>query len=190
MIEIIWKPVVGYEGFYEVSNLGDVRRVETGRVLKKSKSINGYITYHLSKDGEKEYKSGHIIVAEAFLGRKKDDAREVDHINFKRDDNRVVNLQMVSAKENKRRMNEKRKRNNGYCGIKVIDLDSKKIYNSYAEAARDVGTTSVGQIKRNCNGVTSHYRNRHFARYSDYINGTIPKFNGKYKKKASESLWR
>ena len=46
-----WKPIVGYEGYYEVSNTGLVKRVG-GKCLKPKLEKNGYIRYHLSKKGK------------------------------------------------------------------------------------------------------------------------------------------
>ena len=42
-MEEIWKDIEGYEGFYHVSNLGRVKRVTTGRILKGGKNTSGYI---------------------------------------------------------------------------------------------------------------------------------------------------
>lgn len=44
-----WKPVNGYEGIYEVSDLGDIRNVVTGRALKPKIERNGYVRIHLIK---------------------------------------------------------------------------------------------------------------------------------------------
>lgn len=69
-----WRPVVGYEGFYEVSNLGRVRRVgrATGarllRVLKMHPLIHGYLGCHLSKANRTKTAKLHQLVAMAFLG--------------------------------------------------------------------------------------------------------------------------
>lgn len=73
-----WRAVVGYEGYYEVSNLGRVRslsRVTTqghkmiGRVLKHSlNGTGGYAALHLAKDGENKRKKVHVLVLEAFIG--------------------------------------------------------------------------------------------------------------------------
>lgn len=111
----IWKPITGYEGYYEVSDLGRVRRVEslvkTGikhsdyravkcRVLKPHTKRSGYLTVDLSKDNTVKTISIHKIVALTFIP-KEDGKTEVNHKNCNKADNRVVNLEWVTPRENK-----------------------------------------------------------------------------------------
>jgi hypothetical protein len=74
----IWKDIPGYEGLYQVSNLGRVkalpklvgrgRRYHVGeRLLSLRPMKNGYIRIHLDKDGSREYVSVHRLVAKAFI---------------------------------------------------------------------------------------------------------------------------
>lgn len=105
----IWKPVVGYEGFYDVSNLGRVRSVSRryciSRVLKHTYHKNGYPLVFLSRkvvaeDGGVSYKKTvkvHRLVAEAFLGLSE---LTVNHKNGIKDDNRVENLEWISHEDN------------------------------------------------------------------------------------------
>jgi len=78
-MEEVWKPVVGYEGFYEVSNLGRVKRLETRvnsnvggrtvreRILKNIPTYQGYLKVHLCVDNKRIKKNVHRLVAEAFI---------------------------------------------------------------------------------------------------------------------------
>lgn len=62
----IWKDILGYEGLYQVSNLGNVRR--DGRLLKPSiRKRDGYAEVQLSKNNKKVSKRVHRLVAEAFI---------------------------------------------------------------------------------------------------------------------------
>lgn len=69
-----WLPVVGYEGFYEVSDQGNVRRVmatagaQVGRVLKATPSKKGYLRVTLHRDGERKDYWVHRLVLLAFVG--------------------------------------------------------------------------------------------------------------------------
>jgi hypothetical protein len=77
-----WLPVVGYEGFYEVSSLGRVRSLSrrvkrnrqrhSGRTLKlyanRSKNRGEYYQARLSRDGVVRTRDVHVLVARAFLG--------------------------------------------------------------------------------------------------------------------------
>lgn len=61
-----WKPVLGFEGLYEVSKYGEVRSLITGKILSKCIS-QGYYYVALFKDGKRYNKQVHRLVAEAFL---------------------------------------------------------------------------------------------------------------------------
>lgn len=94
----IWKDIEGYEGLYQVSNLGNVRRV---KLLKQysDKSKGGYNVVSLCKDGKVKIARVHQLVANAFVPNPNNKPC-IDHINTDRKDNRAVNLQWVTQKEN------------------------------------------------------------------------------------------
>ena len=99
-----WKDIEGYEGLYQVSNIGRVKRLvgfkcNVERFLKGSKDKDGYILMYLSKDGNAKMHKLHRIVAEAFVPNP-DNKPEIDHINTDRTDNRAENLRWVTRKEN------------------------------------------------------------------------------------------
>lgn len=99
-----WKPVVGYEGQYEVSNLGEVRSL-VGRKLnaKLCRYVrkDGYIQVQLKVNQQPRNFLVHRLVASAFLP--KDELRtSVNHKNFDRADNRLENLEFCTSKENVR----------------------------------------------------------------------------------------
>lgn len=63
----VWKPVVGYEGYYEVSNFGKIRSLRTYRCLFKVSWKNDYDSHMLTKNGIVKHKKTNRLVAEAFL---------------------------------------------------------------------------------------------------------------------------
>lgn len=100
----IWRPVVGYEGLYMVSNLGRVKSINyrrTGQegILQPYDEGHGYRMVDLYKDNIRQKYRVHRLVAMAFIPNPLN-KREVDHINFVRDDNRVSNLRWATSKEN------------------------------------------------------------------------------------------
>lgn len=102
----IWKDVVGYEGYYEVSNLGNVRsvtRVKKGKQLKPIERRHGYLAVQLHGKGgnERGFKafSIHRLVAEAFISNP-NNYPEVNHIDEDKSNNRVDNLEWVTHKQN------------------------------------------------------------------------------------------
>jgi hypothetical protein len=107
----IWKDITGYEGLYQVSNMGRVR--STNRTIKlasgserrlPSKVLRpgnqrGYLRVTLSSGGIETTHLVHRLVAAAFMGPAAD-GMEVDHINEDHGDNRLDNLRYLSRFEN------------------------------------------------------------------------------------------
>lgn len=94
-----WKPILDYEGVYEASNLGRIRRVETGLVLSPGRDYEGRANLALCVNGNKQQYSVHFLVAGAFLGRRPKDM-VINHINNDPGDNRVLNLEYTTTKGN------------------------------------------------------------------------------------------
>ena len=192
----IWKPVVGYEGLYEVSNMGRVKSLpnvtnKKTRLMKLYTSKRyGYVTVQLSSKGITKGYFVHRLVMKAFTDYRVDGYDQffqIDHINCDKTDNRLENLEVVSQYENNRRYHQKHTPN--YKTRKVICLDDGEVYDSVKSAAESVGSHVLMGVVNVCKGVRSQYRNAHFAYYDDYINGTIPPYKGKYKKESCKALW-
>jgi hypothetical protein len=99
----IWKDIPNYEGRYLVSNLGNIKSIRYGeeRLLSLRLSKCGYYRVNLYKDKIITTKRVHQLVAEAFLGHTPcGHDIVINHINFDRLDNRVLNLELITAREN------------------------------------------------------------------------------------------
>ena len=100
-----WRDVIGYEGSYQVSNLGRVRRVgkglnvRNGRILKPRPTNDGYVAAKLCIKCKEKVVRIHILVAEAFIG-KRQPRMQVNHKNGISDDNRPANLEWVTPSQN------------------------------------------------------------------------------------------
>ena len=99
-----WLPIEGYEGSYEVSDLGRVRSLvnDKKRKMKILKPVDngiGYLMVCLSKDGKQKWFSVHRLVATAFVPNMFG-LNEVNHINEDKTDNRESNLMWCDRKEN------------------------------------------------------------------------------------------
>lgn len=108
----IWKDIRGYDGLYEISNLGYVRRKEhidtkcrqgyrvfKTRDLKSWHNYKGYLKVSLSKNNNSHEKFVHRLVAEAFIPNPLM-LPQVNHIDGNKDNNCVDNLEWCTCKEN------------------------------------------------------------------------------------------
>jgi hypothetical protein len=111
-MEEIWKDILNYENYYEVSNFGNVRRklnqtiYKDGRIANFSQTIlkpslhkKGYLLVYLSKNSIKKTKKIHRLVAENFLLNNKN-LPQVNHIDCNKLNNHVNNLEWVSNLDN------------------------------------------------------------------------------------------
>ena len=111
----IWRAVPGYEGAYEVSDLGDVRSVTRqvpygrypgmtykGRLLKKFMNKNGYLAVKLSFAGFTRTTYVHELVLRAFVGpRPQTEKRgEIRHLDGNKTNNNLSNLKYGTITEN------------------------------------------------------------------------------------------
>jgi hypothetical protein len=103
--EEIWKPVANYEGLYEVSNLGRVKRIwkSQEKILKPTKESKGYFTVTLCKLGIK--KTNHVakLVTSTFIGIRPE-GQEVRHLDSVKTNNRLDNLIYGTHTENQQDM--------------------------------------------------------------------------------------
>lgn len=102
-----WRQISGYEGLYEVSNLGNVRSYHNfgnglrtkPKPVKPSIDRYGYQFLTLCKDTKHKKYTVHKLVASAFL-ENPNELPQIDHVNGIKTDNRAENLEYVSAREN------------------------------------------------------------------------------------------
>lgn len=98
----IWRDVVGYEGLYQVSNMGRVKSFFNGveKIRKPVLANPGYLSLVLYKDNVPTAKRIHVLVAQAFIPNP-DNKPEVNHRFGDKIDNRVSELEWVTPSENK-----------------------------------------------------------------------------------------
>lgn len=122
-----WKDIDGYDGLYQVSDLGRVRSLKFGnvRVLRAYKDKDGYLKLYLYKDGKRKPFLVHRLVVQAFIPNYSDSKNEVNHINEVKTDNRATNLEWCD-----------RQYNNTYNGLQRRRYHPQPIRNKIKELYR------------------------------------------------------
>lgn len=162
----IWKNIEGYEGFYQVSNMGRVKSLERKnsqgrtvkeRILKPAVKKAGYVEVNLYAGGKPKTLKVHRLVCEAFNDNR-DEKPEVNHINEIKTDNRACNLEWCTRRENCNHGTR-----NSRAGKAIAKANSKplgqwtkegelvKTWSSLTEIGRQTGF-SRGNISQVANG--------------------------------------
>jgi hypothetical protein len=200
----IWKDVPDYEGLYQVSNFGNVKslnflRTKKHRLLKITICNNGYLTVGLSKNLCGKKFTVHVLVAMAFLNHKPDGTTKivVDHINNIKIDNRLVNLQLISHRENSSK--DQKNRTSNYIGVSwnkkrkkwlsMITFKNKGINLGYFKEEIDASNTYQKAKKEADDGLDLNIiypkgRNKSSKYKWVYFNKTRNKWQAKYKGKS------
>ena len=191
MAKEIWKPIVGYENEYEVSNLGNVKHLanlkqeyskyyiptKKDKILKATDS-HGYKTVILIKNNTSKRVYVHRLVAQAFIPNP-NNLPQVNHKDEKKTNNKVDNLEWCSSKYNANygTRNEKMKKIKlEKYAKKVIkyDLNGKFIaeYESIEDTARKNNVTGQA-ITRCCKGKLKKCKNYIFKFKSEVVNNDL-----------------
>jgi hypothetical protein len=169
----IWVKVNGI-GNYEISNLGRFRNASSGLILKPQKLRLGYMQVNASHNYERQHYLLHRLIAIAFIENPQNKPF-VNHINGVKHDNRIENLEWVTASENIQHShkmglsyNSQKQRKsaslvgriNGIksCGIKVIDPSTGITYHSKNEMAKTIEVDYSTINRRIKNGTYKLYK--------------------------------
>lgn len=96
----IWKDVVGYEGYYEVSSLGRVRNTRSGEIKSQNVQTSGkYLQVSLWKLNREKRCLVHRLVAKAFIPNLSNKP-QINHLDKNDQNNVVTNLEWVTCSEN------------------------------------------------------------------------------------------
>lgn len=134
---MIWLPIRGYEGLYEVSEDGQVRSVLNGRnrLLRGFKS-HGYSYVELSKDGKQAKHRIARLVATEFV-RPPLDGQQVNHLDHNTNNDHFTNLEWVSPQENAQHA--------ARAGRRALKLNPEAVKRCRAMAAGGAGQREIGR---------------------------------------------
>lgn len=162
-----WLPVVGYEGWYEVSNYGRVKRVRKGKgttkgkLLKPNPSNAGYLYVDLYVKGKVKRRPIHQLVCEAFVGPRPSKKHIVNHDDGQVANNYFENLEWATKSRNAKHAYD-------VLGVKAPKGSESKLSRTY------VVTSPKGRV-RVIKGL------KEFCRKKGLDSGTMTKVaQGKY----------
>lgn len=173
-----WLDVVGFESLYEVSNLGRVKskwktivnafgvpQKRKPKILKAAFSKKEKTPYYkvvLCNKTKRTSKTVHLIVAEAFLGHKsnKNNYIHVDHLDGNSLNNRVTNLEIVSARENVSRRNFGK--TSKYTGVSRCTWNKKKFYSCIEYKQK---TINLGVYESEIEAAEKYRRAKEYIEY-------------------------
>lgn len=156
-----WRPIKGYEGFYEVSSFGRIKSlpytVNNGRLLRerkyKEKILTGYIDAHgyayiklAKRDGRQKTAKIHRLVAKAFIPNP-DNLPQINHKDENKRNNRVDNLEWCTARYN---LNYGSRSKKYMRKVSMIDLETNKVIKVF-DSMKDVEKElKIGHSKVSC----------------------------------------
>lgn len=158
-----WRDIAGYEGKYQVSNLGNVRALDFHRegkieTLRQKKCKDGYYQVALSKDCKAKYFRVHRLVAQAFISNPENKPL-INHINGIKTDNMAENLEWCTLLENKHHAIatglEKNLGHENHNSKAVAQYDKNGVFikayqcMKYAQEATSIRYTDISQV---CHG--------------------------------------
>ena len=146
---------VKIEGFdnYEVSNLGRVRNIKSGRILKPQLRRDGYLRHCLYENNKQKNLLLHRIVATAFIDNP-EGKPQVNHIDENKLNNDLSNLEWCTVRENMiHGTRTKRIAEKNFKKVIQLDLNDNvlNVFESMKQAERETGI-DTSHISKCCNG--------------------------------------
>lgn len=163
----VWKDIPEYKGFYQASNLGQIRSVDRrisqlanggktrftytkkGKILSQEKQNGGYLVVSICVNNRRKVCTVHRLVASAFI-ENPNGHEEVNHRDGDKTNNRVENLEWLSRSENLKHSYRTLKRKGNRKPI--ICIETKRVYSSCKEASDKTGI-NVSSINHAVNGL-------------------------------------
>lgn len=154
----IWRNIEGYEGLYQVSNLGRIYSLRREKILAGGIDTSGYIVVTLYKNGKGKTKTVHRLVAKAFIENPKE-LPVINHKDENKTNNHITNLEWCTIKyninysknstqNNKKTLSERMKGNKNAKARKVRCVTTNEEFDCIAEAGRkyNVGKSEISKV--------------------------------------------
>ena len=164
----IYMPIENYEDTYAVSNLGNVKNIKTGRILKPTPNAKGYLVVDLWKNNKRKHYKVHRLVISAFKANS-ENKPTVDHVDRNRQNNNLNNLRYATYKEQAANQDNSNRNNQIKATSKpVICHDTMKVYPSANEAIRDLQIKATSAVAKCCKsgGLVYSYKLSNYVSFS------------------------
>ena len=146
-----WKAIAGYEGLYEVSDMGRVKSLWYGneKILKPGKTHDGYLKVVLYKDGQNKTPAVHRLVAEAFIPNPQG-LETVNHKDEVKTNNVASNLEWMSREDNVAYSQPQFAKR----GVQMFDKSTGELLATFPSTHEAERVTGIyhGSISKCCNG--------------------------------------
>lgn len=161
-----WRDIKGYEGLYQVSNLGRVKSLarktnnqygKKERLMTQKLDKDGYKRVGLNKNGKQIYYGVHRLVAQAFISNP-NNYPQINHKDENKSNNKVDNLEWCDGKYNQNygTINERRTQK---LKKKVICITTGEKFDSIIEASEKYNIKNKSDISRVCKGKRNYCGN-------------------------------
>ena len=155
-----WVDINGFEGYYQLDNLGNVKSLRTGKLLSVC-SKRAYLSVVLYIDGVRHYKAPHRLVAEHFVPNP-ENKPEVNHLDGDKQNNYYLNLAWATEIENQQHainvlhFNNQQKTGSNE-NLLILDVNTGVFYYSAKEAANYNNRTQQNLLRTFKSGRASSY---------------------------------
>jgi hypothetical protein len=116
-----WKTIIDYPN-YSISSLGVIKN-NKNLIIKLNPKKEGYLQIGLCKDGIQKHFTQHQLVGLHFIPNP-ENYPQIDHINGKKDDNRIENLRWASRSQNCRNKKKRANVSSQYLGVCYFKRDN------------------------------------------------------------------
>lgn len=142
----IWKPVVGYEGLYEVSSYGRIRSLKrkVPHIMKPFNNGYGYLKVSLNNNGQKTF-FVHRLIAETFIPNP-NNLPTVDHIDRNKMNNCIENLRWINQIGQAKNRNNKSNWGED-CRMPIRCVETNQIFENSAAAAHWISNNDLSKAK-------------------------------------------
>ena len=154
--------IEGYEGLYSISNMGRVySHIGKGRFLKGCPNNDGYLRVNLCKDGNTKSIYIHVLVGNAFVGKRTKELPEFDHKDINNQNNCASNIRLATRAEQSQNRNVQKNNKLGEKNIIIREnryiIQIKRNHNMVVDKSYPIKDFTLEQVVKERNRFLENY---------------------------------